>query len=80
MTAYAFEPSTFQNPISYDKCSYETSEVLTPLCYVSKPIGRGIRIQPAIWCDAVNNDGCVPENTKKKFVILGVESVNVIVD
>jgi hypothetical protein len=56
------------------------SEVLTPLCNVSKPISGGVRIQPAIWCDAVNDDGCVPENTKKKFVILGVEGVNVIVD
>ena len=25
MTAYALEPSTFQNPISYDRFSYETS-------------------------------------------------------
>jgi hypothetical protein len=55
-------------------------QVLTPLCYVSKPIGGGVWIQPAIWRDAVNNDGCIPENAKKKLVILGIESVDVVVD
>ena len=80
MTAYASEPSTFQNPISYDRCSCETPKVLTPLFYVSKPIGRSVWVQPAIRCDAVDDDGGLPKNAEEKVDILGVETVDVIVD
>jgi hypothetical protein len=55
-------------------------KVLTPLFYVSKPIGRSIRVQPAIRCDAINDDGGVPKNAEKKLDILGVETVDVIID
>ena len=55
-------------------------KVLTPLFYVSKPIGRSIRVQPAIRCDAINDDGGVPKNAEEKLDILGVETVDVIID
>ena len=55
-------------------------KVLTPLFYVSKPIGRSIRVQPAIRCDAINDDGCVPKNAEEKLGIRGIETVDVIVD
>jgi hypothetical protein len=35
-------------------------KVLTPLLYVSKPIGRSIWVQPAIGCDAINDDRGIP--------------------
>ena len=56
------------------------SKVLTPLFYVSKPIGRSIRVQPAIRCDPINDDGGVPKNAEEKLDILGVETVDVIFD
>jgi hypothetical protein len=55
-------------------------KVLTPLFYVSKPIGRSIRVQPAIRCDAINDDRGVPKNAEEKLAILGVETDDVIVD
>ena len=55
-------------------------KVLTPLFYVSKPIGWSIRVQPAIRCDAINDDGGVPKNAEEKLDILGVETVDVIID
>ena len=55
-------------------------KALTPLFYVSKPIGRSIRVQPAIRCDAINDDGGVPKNAEEKLDILGVETVDVIID
>jgi hypothetical protein len=33
------------------------TKVVTPFLYVSEPIGRSIRIQPAIGCDAVDDNG-----------------------
>ena len=56
------------------------SKVLTPLFYVSKPIGRSIRVQPPIRCDAINDDGGVPKDAVEKLDILGVETVDVIID
>ena len=53
-------------------------KVVTPLFYVSKPIGRSIRVQPAVGRDAVNDDGVIPENAEEKLDVLGVETVNVI--
>ena len=55
-------------------------KVLAPLFYVSKPFGRSIRVQPAIRCDAINYDGGVAKNAEEKLDILGVESVDVIID
>jgi hypothetical protein len=55
-------------------------KVLTPLFYVSKPIGRSVRVQPAIRSNAVNDDGGVPKNAEEKLDVLGVETVDVIVD
>ena len=55
-------------------------KVLTPLFYVGKPIGRSIRAQPAIRSDAINDDGGVPKNFVEKLDILGVETIDVIVD
>ena len=51
-----------------------------PLFYVSKPIGRSVRVQPAIRRDAVDDDGVVAKNPEEKLVILGIEAVDVIVD
>ena len=48
-----------------------------PLFYVSKPIGRSIRVQPAIRRDAVNDDRVVAKNAEEKLDVLGVESVDV---
>ena len=48
-------------------------KVLTPLFYVSKPIGRSIRVQPPIRCDAINDDGGVPKNAEEKLDILGLK-------
>ncbi|MGB9656424.1 MAG: hypothetical protein WCB75_14535, partial [Pseudolabrys sp.] len=53
---------------------------LTPLLYDSKPIGRSIRVQPAISFDAINDDGGAPKDAEEKIDILGVETVDVIVD
>ncbi len=80
ITAYASEPSTFQNPNSYDRCSVRDPKILTPLFYVSKPFGRRVRIQPAIRCDAIDDDGGVSKNAQEELNILGVETVDVIVD
>ena len=55
-------------------------KVLTPLFYVSKPIGRSIRAQPAIRCDAINDDRGIAENAEENIDILGVETVDVIID
>ena len=55
-------------------------KVLTPLFYVSKPIGRSIRVQPAIRCDAINDNCCVPKSAEEKLDIMVVETVDVIVD
>ena len=55
-------------------------KALTPLFYIGKPIGRGIRIQPAIRCDPINYDGGVPKNAEEKLDILSVETVDVIID
>ena len=55
-------------------------KVLTPLFYVGKPFGRSIRVQPAIRCDAINDDGGIPKNAVEKLGILGVETVDVIID
>ena len=80
MTAYASEPSTFQNPIWYAQVLVRDPKVLTPLFYVSEPIGRSIRVQPAIRCDAINDDSGVLKNAQEKLDILGVETVDVIID
>jgi hypothetical protein len=56
------------------------SKVPTPLFYVSKPIGRSIRVQPAIRCDTINDDGSVPKNAAEKLDILSVETVDVTFD
>jgi hypothetical protein len=53
---------------------------LTPLFYVGKPIRRGIRVQPAIGCDPINDDGGVSKNAEEKLDILSVETVDVIID
>ena len=53
------------------------TEVLTPFLYVSESIGRSIWIQPAIGCNAVDDDRGVPENAEEKFVVLGVEALDV---
>jgi hypothetical protein len=55
-------------------------QVLSPLFYVSKPIGRSIRVQPAIRCDTINDDSGVPKNAEEKLVIVGIETVDVIID
>ena len=56
------------------------TKVLTPFLYVSEPIGRSIWIQPAIGCNAVDDDRGVPENAEEKIVVVGVEAVDVGVD
>ena len=55
-------------------------KVLAPLFDVNEPIGRGVRVQPAIRRDAVDDDGVVSEDAEKKLDVLGVESVDVSVD
>ena len=55
-------------------------KVLAPLFDVNEPIGRGVRVQPAIGRDAVDDDGVVSEDAEKKLDVLGVESVDVSVD
>jgi hypothetical protein len=52
----------------------------TPLLDVSKPIGRGIWVQPAIGCDAIDDDRRVSKNAGEKLGILGVETVDMILD
>ena len=55
-------------------------KVLTPLLYVSKPIGRSIWVQPAIGCDAINDDRGISKNAEEQLDVLGVESVAMILD
>src|SRR5690348_9597344 len=55
-------------------------KVLKPLFYVSKPIFRSIWVQPAVGCDAINDDRAVPKNTEEKLGILGVETIDVILN
>ena len=79
MTAYALEPSTFENPISYVRCSYESLKGFAPLFH-SAPIGRSVRVQPAIGRDAINDDRVIAKNAPEKLDVLGVESVDVSFD
>ena len=51
-----------------------------PLFHVSKPIDRSVRVQPAIGCDAVNDDRVIAKNAPEKLDVLGVESVDVSID
>ena len=51
-----------------------------PLFYVSKPIGRSVPVQPAIRRDAVDDNGVVAKYPEEKLDILGVESVDVVLD
>ena len=53
------------------------TKALTPFLYVSEPIGRSIWIQPAIGCNAVDDDRCVSEHAKETVAILAVKAVNV---
>ncbi len=79
ITAYASEPSTFQNSM-VRQVFVRNPKVLAPLFYVSKPLGRSIRVQPTIRRDAINDDGGVTKNAEEKLVILSIESVDVIID
>src|ERR1700733_11236833 len=80
ITAYASAPSSFQNPISYDRCSYETPRSLRHFSTSASQLAGAFRVQPAIRCDAINYNGAVPKNVPEKLDILGVEAVDVIVD
>jgi hypothetical protein len=40
-------------------------KVLAPTFDVSEPIGRGVRVQPAIGRDAIDDDGVVSEDAEK---------------
>jgi hypothetical protein len=37
-------------------------------------------VQPAIGCDAINDDRGVPKNTEEKLSILGVETVDMVLN
>jgi hypothetical protein len=52
------------------------TELLTTFLYVNKAIGRSIWIQPAMGCNAINDDRGVPENVEKKIAVMGVEAVD----
>ena len=51
-----------------------------PFFHVSKPIARSIRVQPAIRGDAIDDDRVVAKNAEEKLDVLGVESVDVVID
>jgi len=52
------------------------AKVLAPLFYVSKPFGWGIRVQPAIRCNAINDDGVPAKNATEKLDVLSVKTVS----
>jgi len=56
------------------------AKVLAPLFYVSKLFGWGIRIHPAIRCNAINDVGVPAKNAKEKLDVLSVKTVDVILD
>jgi hypothetical protein len=56
------------------------AKVLTPLFHIDKPIGRGIRVQPAIGCGPINDDRGIPKNAEKKLDILIVETLDMFID
>lgn len=56
------------------------AKVLTPLLYVSEPVGRSVWVQPSIGRNAVDDDRGVRKNIEEKIVVLGVEAVDVSVD
>ena len=56
------------------------AEVLAPLFDVREPIGRSVGVEPSIGRDAVDDDGVVGEDVEEELDVLGVESVDVLVD
>jgi len=52
-------------------------ESRTPLRYVSEPIGRRVRVQPAIGRDPVDDDCGVSEQAGEAIVVLDVERIDV---